>query len=124
MSIPGFTLTKTIPVQVFREGKPTVVKGRPVPGPEIEFTIQANVQPFNFKDLQILPEADRTKEWIKLYMATPDLIRTAREGSDGYQADEVVYAGQRYKVMRIRSYRMGTLDHTHAIASRELISAK
>lgn len=124
MSLPSFTLTKTIPVTVFREGKPTVVKGRPVPGPETEFTIQANVQPFNFKDLQLLPESDRTKEWIKLYMATPDLIRTTREGSDGYAADEVVYAGQRYKVMRIRSYRMGTLDHTHAIASRELISAK
>lgn len=124
MSLPSFTLTKTIPIQVFREGKPTVVKGRPVPGPETEFTIQANVQPFNFKDLQLLPESDRTKEWIKLYMATPDLIRTAREGSDGYQADEVVYAGERYKVMRIRSYRMGILDQTHAIASREIISAK
>ncbi len=124
MSLPSFTLTKTIPVQVFREGKPAVVKGRPVPGPEVEFTIQANVQPFNFKDLQLLPESDRTKEWIKLYMATPGLIRTAREGSDGYQADEVVYDGQRYKVMRVRSYRMGILDQTHAIASREIISAK
>src|ERR1051326_4032117 len=103
MSIPGFTLTKTIPVQVFREGKPIVVKGRPVPGPEVEFTIQANVQPFGFKDKMELPEADRTKEWIKLYMATPDLIRTAREGADSHQADEVVYAGERYKVMRIRS---------------------
>lgn len=124
MSLPSFTLTKTISVTVFREGKPAVVKGRPVPGPETEFTIQANVQPFNFKDLQLLPESDRTKEWIKLYMATPDLIRTAREGSDGYSADEVVYAGQRYKVMRVRSYRMGILDQTHAIASREIISAK
>jgi len=123
MSLPSFTLTKTIPVQVFREGKPIVVKGRPVPGPEIEFTIQANVQPSTPKDLQLLPEADRTRESITLYMATPDLIRTAREGADSHQADEVVYAGQRYKVMRVRSYRMGILDQTHAIASREIISA-
>lgn len=123
MSIPSFTLTKKLPITVYRKGKDTVVKGRPVPAVEKSFVVEANVQPFNYRDLMVLPESDRTKEWIKVYVATSEILRTARQGSDGYDADEVEWNGDRFKVMRLQSYKMGVLDHVKAICARIEISA-
>jgi len=123
MTIPSFTLTKKLPITVYRKGKDTVVKGRPVPAVETSFVVQANVQPFNYRDLMVLPESDRTKEWIKVYVATSEILRTARQGSDGYDADEVLWNGERFKVMRLQSYAMGVLDHVKAICARVEISA-
>jgi len=123
MTIPSFTLTKKLPITVYRKGKDSVVKGRPVPAVETSFVVEANVQPFNYRDLMVLPESDRTKEWIKVYVATSEILRTARQGSDGYDADEVLWNGERFKVMRLQSYAMGVLDHVKAICARVEISA-
>lgn len=123
MSLPQFTLTRKLPVTVYRKGKDTVVKGRPVPAVETSFIVEANVQPFNYRDLMVLPESDRTKEWIKVYVATSEILRTARQGSDGYDADEVLWNGERFKVMRLQSYKMGVLDHVKAVCARVEISA-
>lgn len=124
MTTPSFTLTKKLPITVYRKGKPTVVLGRPVPAVETSFVVEANVQPFNYRDLMVLPESDRTKEWIKVYVATSDVFRTDRQGSDGYSADEIVWQGDRFKVMRIQSYRMGILDQQKLVCARVEISAK
>lgn len=123
MSLPQFTLTRKLPITVYRKGKDTVVKGRPIPAVETSFIVEANVQPFNYRDLMVLPESDRTKEWIKVYVATSEILRTARQGSDGYDADEVLWNGERFKVMRLQSYAMGVLDHVKAICARVEISA-
>jgi len=123
MTIPSFTLTKKLPITVYRKGKDTVVKGRPISAVETSFVVEANVQPFNYRDLMVLPESDRTKEWIKVYVATSEILRTARQGSDGYDADEVLWNGERFKVMRLQSYAMGVLDHVKAICARIEISA-
>lgn len=123
MSLPQFTLTRKLPITVYRKGKDTVVKGRPVPAVETSFVVEANVQPFNYRDLMVLPESDRTKEWIKVYVATSEILRTSRQGSDGYDADEVLWNGERFKVMRLQSYAMGVLDHVKAICARVEISA-
>ena len=123
MSLPQFTLTGRLPITVYRKGKDTIVKGRPVPAVETSFVVEANVQPFNYRDLMVLPESDRTKEWIKVYVATSEILRTARQGSDGYDADEVLWNGERFKVMRLQSYAMGVLDHVKAICARVEISA-
>lgn len=123
MSLPSFTLTRKLPVTVYRKGKDTIVKGRPVPAVETSFIVEGNVQPAVSKDLQIIPEADRTKEWIKIYVAVSGILRTARQGSDGYEADEIEWEGDRYKVMRLQSWRMGVLDHVRALCARVEISA-
>lgn len=123
MSLPQFTLTGRLPITVYRKGKDTIVKGRPVPAVETSFVVEANVQPFNYRDLMVLPESDRTKEWIKVYVATSEILRTARQGSDGYDADEVLWNGERFKVMRLQSYAMGILDHVRALCARVEISA-
>lgn len=123
MSLPQFTLTRKLPITVYRKGKDTVVKGRPIPAVETSFIVEANVQPFNYRDLMVLPESDRTKEWIKVYVATSDVFRTDRQGSDGYSADEIIWQGDRFKVMRIQPWRMGVLDHQKLVCARVEISA-
>lgn len=123
MTVPTFSLTKKLPITVFRRGQDTYVRGRPVKGEETSFIVEANVQPFNFNELLKLPESDRNREWIKIYIAHPSEIRNARQGSDGWAADEVEWQGDRFTVMRVRNYRMGVLDHCHVIAARNEISA-
>lgn len=120
-TFPQFQLTHFTEVEIKRGSTGTLVKGRWKKGPTTDVVIEANVQPFQYKDIMQLPEADRTKEWIKLY--SKDLIRSAKEGDDGYDADIVLWDGFEYKVMRVRHYQMGILDHWHAQAARTPISA-
>ena len=121
-TIPTFTLTRKAKVKVVRPGEIRNEYGRPVEDPPTEHYIQANVQPLRFKELQIMPEADRTKEWIKLYLDPCQDIRGELEGDDQQRADEVEWNGFRYKVMQIRSWQMGVLDHIEARAARTPIS--
>lgn len=95
---------------VWQEGVPTTV------------TVEANVQPMKYTDLMLLPESDRTKEWITLYSV--DEIRTAYESDDGWDADEVLWEGKTFKVMKCHRYQMGVLDHYAAHAAREPVSAR
>jgi len=120
-SFPTFSLTNTTSVTLVRKSKGEYVDGNWVEGVETEVPIEANVQPVQFKELMQFPESDRTKEWIKLYSV--EQIRTANEAPDGWEADEVVWDGYRYKVMKSRHYVMGVLDHYHALAAREPVSA-
>lgn len=118
---PSFRLTGSTTLTIKRRGREVLVKGRPAfPEPEI-ITIEANVQPLKFMELQQLPEPDRTKEWIKIFSA--QRIRTMREGDSGWLADIVLWDGDEYEVLRTKSYAMGVLDHCVAYAARTPISA-
>lgn len=86
-----------------------------VPSQKKIVTIRANVQPFNTSQTLLLPEADRTKEWI--HVRSPDQIIKMEEGENGTEADVFIYFGKVYKVMALRVYRMGVLDHYHAHAA-------
>lgn len=120
-SYPKFTLTHFLEVTIRRGSAGELIKGRWQKGQTTDVVIEANVQPFQYKDIIQLTEADRTKEWIKIY--SKDEIRTAKEGDSGWDADIVLYDGFEYKVMRVRRYSMGVLDHYHAMAARTPISA-
>lgn len=122
-SIPTFQLTHKVKIKVKRyigewnKGR-YVIKDIPE-----DFIIEGNVQPFRFQEILQLPESDRTKEWIKIF--TTDHLITAEESSEnGNEADRVIWEGNEYKVMKQRHYRMGVLDHNHAIAVRVVRSAK
>lgn len=110
-TIPPFTLTNSTEVVVIRPGKVTMEKGRRVEGKPTSHIIQANVQPLGYKELQLLTEADKTKEWYKAYMDIHQDIRGDREGDDGWEADYIVWNDDTYKVMKIHKYQMGVLDH-------------
>lgn len=115
---PGFLLTGKTTLTIKRQGAGSYVNGRWVDGTTVTPapTITANVQPANTRDLLLLPESERTKEWVKVY--TSDVIRTMNEGAGGWAADEFTWNGYVYKVMRVKRYQMGVLDHYMALAAR------
>jgi|SRR5690625_820630 len=120
---PTFLLTNAVDITVIRAGEIENVMGKPVVGEPTEHEIRANIQPLKFTELMTLPESDRTKEWIKGFCDPSQDIRGAREGSDGWEADRVVWEGDKYKVVKIQRWKMGVLDHISFHAVREPISA-
>lgn len=113
---PNFLLTHKVPVVIYRRDKGGYVDGDWVEGAISEITIQANIQPVKPHELLQFPESERSKEWYKIYSA--ELMRTQLEGDNGYDADELYWQGNRYKVMKVQNYAMGILDHHKAWAAR------
>lgn len=122
-SIPKFSLVNSTTISVKRPGVPIKIYGRVEEGVPSFHTIEGNLQPLKPNELMVLTETDRTKEWIKVYTDPSQDIRTAREGDDGWEADFVVWNDLEYKVMKIKEYSMGVLDHIMVYAARIPISA-
>lgn len=120
---PTFTLTHSLSLEVRRKGMGYYDNdGFWVTSPDTVIAVEANVQPMSDTDLMLLPESERTKEWIKIYSA--EQVREAKEGPSGWEADFVVWEGDVYRVMKSRHYVMGILDHWRAMAAREPLSAQ
>ena len=118
---PGFLLTKKIPIDLIRKTAGSYVDGEWVEGAETTVTIDVNIQPLKPSELLILPEADRSRQWWKVYSASE--IRMDKQGASGWAADEFIYQGDRYKVMKVENYSMGVLNHYRALAARMELSA-
>lgn len=119
---PKFLLTKKIPLTVYRTtAQGSYVNGSWVAGSTVEVVREVNIQPFKDEELLLLPEADRSREWYKLYCAE-DFIAD-KPGASGTIADEFVWNGDRYKVMKVKRYQMQTLDHYKVHAARLEVSA-
>lgn len=118
---PGFLLTKKIPIDLIRKTAGSYVDGEWVEGAETTVTIDVNIQPLKEAELLLLPEADRGRQWWKVYSASE--IRMDKQGTSGWAADEFVYQGDRYKVMKVENYSMGILNHYRALAARMELSA-
>lgn len=119
---PRFQLTKKIPLTLIRKAAGEYVSGRWVEGLETLVPIEVNIQPMKEEELLILPEADRARQWYKVYSDSE--IRADKQGVGGYSADEFEFEGDRYKVMKVRHYSMGILNHFRAMAARVELSAK
>lgn len=113
---PTFLLTKTVPLTVYRTSQGAYVDGDWVDGTTVEIERLVNIQPVKDEELMILPETDRSREWYKLYCAED--ILADKQGTSGQQADEFIWQGDRYKVMKVRNYAMGILNHYRAWAAR------
>ena len=118
---PQFLLTKKIPLTIIRSTQGSYVNGEWVEGTQTQVPLEVNIHPFKDQDLLLLPEADRSREWYKIYCANE--IRMDKQGTSGWSADEFVYEGDRYKVMKVKHYSMSILDHYRATAARLEISA-
>lgn len=118
---PKFQLTHFTEVTIKRFPPGEMVKGKWVKGIPFNVVVEANVQPARHKDLMMMTESDRTKEWIKVF--SRDVIRTAKEGDGAYDSDVVLWDGFEYKVMKSRNFSMGVLDHFEVLAARTPISA-
>jgi hypothetical protein len=120
---PQFLLTKKIPLTVYRtSAQGTYVDGEWVEGSAVEVIRDVNIQPLKDEELLLLPEADRSREWYKLYCAE-DLIAD-KPGTAGTIADEFIWNGDRYRVMKVKQYGMGILNHFRAMAARLEVSAE
>jgi hypothetical protein len=69
-----------------------------VPGATTTFSVLMSVQPLNGRELLNIPEAQRTRQWIKAYCATE--LRTANQAL-GIRADRVLANGVLYEVQRV-----------------------
>ncbi len=113
---PTFLLTKSIALTVYRKTQGSYVNGDWVEGTEAEIIRTVNIQPLKPNEILMLPEAERTRQWWKVY--SDEDLRTDKEGASGYSADEFIYQGERYKVMKVSNYAMGILNHHKALATR------
>ena len=68
------------------------------PGVSSSFVVRMSVQPLSGRELLNLPEAQRTRQWIKAYCATE--LRTANILT-GTPADRVVASGVLYEVQKV-----------------------
>ena len=69
-----------------------------IPGSTSTFSVLMSVQPLNGRELLNLPEAQRTRQWVKAYCATE--LRTANQAL-GIKADRVLANGVLYEVQRV-----------------------
>lgn len=116
MTVAGFLLVKKTPITLFRTTAGSYVDGVWVEGTESSVPIEANVQPFSDYQYMILPESDRTKQWVWVFSESE--IRTLKEGNGGHAADEFIWNGERYKVMKTQRFQMTVQDHWEAKAVR------
>lgn len=85
-------------LQVLREGRILYKDGIPYkPDDETPFMISCNVQPFGGKDLLLVPEGDRLKEWFWLWTEnTKDFKMQVN--------DRIVRSGFNYQVQSVEDW--------------------
>lgn len=117
---PQFLLTHKIPLTIYRQvaGSYDDDTGEWVEGSITEVVLQVNIQPLKPYEIMMLPEADRTRNWVKFYSA--DYARTLKEGIGGWSADEFIWKDARYKIMKVDDWTngMGILEHVKVQAAR------
>lgn len=115
MSKPPFLSVGKVCLTIYRSSLGQYVDGFYQENTDDEsFKLWANVQPLSYHETLLLPEQSRSNKTLKVYSRCN--LRTAKEGS--WQADEFDWDGDRYRVMKTLSYKMGVLDHSKAICER------
>ena len=113
-----FTLTRKITLNINRtsgSGSYSDTNGSWVPASTTVISVEVNVQPFRASQTLLLPESERTREWVNIWSQSE--IKKMKEGSGGNDADTFTYNNKFYKVMSVEYYRMGVLDHYKATAA-------
>ena len=114
---PQFVLTKKIPVTLIRQQSGAYVDGYWVDAEASRTTIHVNIQPMRGYELMQMPEAERTREWVKFY-TTDDVsgLQDARV-SGARNPDMILYNNKQYEIAKVSTYEMGILDHTKVVAA-------
>src|SRR3990172_5426976 len=102
---PQFLLTKKIPLTILRRVAGSYVAGEWVEGTTSNVPIEVNIQPIKPHELLQFPESERSKVWMRVY--SDSLLRTQKEGTGGYDADEFDFKGERFKVMKVNDWLTG-----------------
>lgn len=112
MSVAQFSLVKKTPVTILRETQGSFIDGDWVEGTQTSVDILANVHPFTDYQVSLMPESDRSKDWVWLF--TSSLVQQKKEGSNGNGADRFMWLGDMYEVMKTQRYVMQVQDHVEA----------
>lgn len=79
---------------------------------EQQITIKASIQPLNMREMETLPEGQRSSNMIKIYTDT-ELHATIQSGN---KADIIVWLGKRWEILSCAVYQMNIIPHYKAIA--------
>jgi hypothetical protein len=101
-------------VTVKRYDSGSYVNGLYVAGDTDDITAVVSLQPMPGKELLNLPEAQRTRRWLKGYSDTE--LLTASQ-SDSKKADLFEYDGTTFEVMRSDKWVGGSLSHWRILAA-------
>lgn len=114
---PLFSVGRTT-LDITRTTASTYVNGRAVPGTSTVVQVVCNVQPvLKTSDTLMLPESDRSKACLKVY-TDGGVLKSLKEGGNGWAADRFMWQGDLYEVMKVISYDMGVLNHYKAVCMR------
>lgn len=100
-------------ISVTRRAAGSYEDGVWVDGETEEISLSAIVQPMRSRELLNFPEAQRTRQAIKIYCDTE--LQTADEDA-GTRADLVAYGGRSYEVHQVDQYTELGLGHFKAVA--------
>lgn len=101
-----------------------------IDGTPTSFNVEGVVHPVTAKTKlseRMIREIDnnRDRKWVVIYSPpldtqtpTPEVTWRTSSESGQYEADILVYNGQRYEIMMIDEWEAGVLDHIKAIAMR------
>jgi len=93
----------------------TFVEGRAVAAAATTFVVEASIQPATDRDLAALPELERTKDTIKIYLV--EELKVADDQAHT-AADAFDWRGQRWRIVSVSRHGEGVLDHHRALAQR------
>lgn len=83
------------PVTVTRPGAQSFIGGRATYAASTTFTALMSIQPFTDREMFLLPEGERNKQWVKIYSQSPlqgAIVSSSQKG------DIVPYNGNNYEV--------------------------
>ena len=101
---------------IYRYTQGSYVNGEWVQAVPVEIEIEANLQPAKWNEVLQMPESDRSFKWCKLF--TESLVRSKKEGTEGYDADRFYWQDDLYEVRKTKQYDMGVINHFEAMAVR------
>ena len=97
------------------ESAGTYAKGVFTKGQSITCDILANVQPVKPSEMLLLPEAQRTKETIKIFSS--EALRPVAQ-TDSKSADRVTYDSDVYEVISTKDWNASAIPHYRSLAQR------
>lgn len=93
------------------------VNGVWTPAATTNITRTLKIQPMKPSELAIFPEADRSRDWIKVYCNDGDL--SEGDVSSKTRGDEFSYNGRNYRIMKIAEWPSdAVISHCKAFACR------
>ena len=98
------SLLKLESVTLIRKATGSYVDGHYVEGTASSYVIEANIQPLSGKEILQLPEADRTRESLKVFSTSEIRVN-----------DTVTMSTKNYEVQKVADFSVYSIPHYEAV---------